>query len=74
MIKQLNIMMYALFIGYVAIGVYPPEIVIRYVMNNEPVDSIKKNSMAFSIVKGAPNMMNNMVRGMAIDTIRSNIE
>ena len=67
-------MMYALFIGYIAIGVYPPQFLIDYVYTYKPDQSISKYTMAFDIVKGAPNMMNNMVRGMAIDAIRSNIE
>jgi hypothetical protein len=61
--------MYALLIGFVALNVYPPTFVINYVYKHKPNSDISKITQSADVLKGAPNMLNNMVRAMAIDFI-----
>jgi hypothetical protein len=61
--------MYALLIGFVALNKYPPQFVVDYVYKHQPNYDIKNITQAADILKGAPDMLNNMVRAMALDMI-----
>jgi hypothetical protein len=65
----MNKYMYALLIGFVALNIYPPRFIVAYTKRVKPDLDIGHINSAVSVLMGAPDMLNNMVRAMTLDMI-----